>query len=285
LDNKPIYLEGNINNIRTAGKNGSSYHFGFQELFDIQKKNEPLISIIIPVYQEEKIIENTLKQFSSHLRNKFNFELIVSDGGSSDRTVEISEKFADIVVRHTKPNRQTISEGRNLGTKAANGKFYVFLNADTIPENIETFLTIIHKWASGEGNYSNYPALTCSVEAYPNETKLKEKLFYTVHNLYVRFLNYINLGMGRGECHIIKSEVFDLVGGYNPTIAAGEDFDLYRRIAKIGRIGFVKEIKVFESPRRFQKYGYIKIIFYWALNAISVMFRGKSVSDHWEAVR
>ena len=285
MDSKPLYFKSNTNHFETAKKNGSAHPVAFQEILEISKPYNPLISIIIPVYQEEKIIENTLKLFSSDLRKKFNLELIVSDGGSSDSTVEIAEKYADFVVRYNKQRRQTISEGRNLGAKAAKGKFLVFMNADTIPKNIEEFLSVIYKYALGESHYSNYPALTCAVEAYPWEAKLKEKLFYRVHNLYVKLLNTINLGMGRGECHIVKADVFFLVGGYNPTIAAGEDFDLYRRIAKIGRIGFVKEIIVYESPRRFRKHGYIKIVFYWLINAISVMMRGKSVSEHWEAVR
>jgi hypothetical protein len=91
--------------------------------------------------------------------------------------------------------------------------------------------------------------------------------------------------MGRGECQIVRANAFKAVKGYNPYIAAGEDFDFYSRIAKIGKVSFAKEIRVLESPRRFRKYGYMSVLLSWTLNSLSVMLRGKSVSRVWEAVR
>ncbi|MFN3270030.1 MAG: hypothetical protein ACK42G_05545, partial [Candidatus Kapaibacteriota bacterium] len=87
------------------------------------------------------------------------------------------------------------------------------------------------------------------------------------------------------ECQIIRKEAFGKVGGYNPEIIAGEDFDLYRRLAKIGKIKFVDEIWVYESPRRFRKYGYLRTILKWLLNGIYVMLYGRSYSNDWEPVR
>jgi predicted glycosyltransferase involved in capsule biosynthesis len=98
-------------------------------------------------------------------------------------------------------------------------------------------------------------------------------------------LNFIGMGMGRGECQIVLAEYFKKVGGYNSALTAGEDFDLFRRLAKIGKIKFAKDILVYESPRRFRKYGYLRILMSWLLNSISVMFYNRSVSKDWEAVR
>lgn len=68
------------------------------------------ISIIIPTYEEEKAIEQTLRQFEAH---KDICEVIVSDGGSKDRTVQRAELLADKVVTHTDTSRQNIAQGRN----------------------------------------------------------------------------------------------------------------------------------------------------------------------------
>jgi len=67
--------------------------------------------------------------------------------------------------------------------------------------------------------------------------------------------------MGRGECQIVRRDIFEKVGKYNTNLIAGEDFDLYRRIKKNnGNIYYSKEIIIYESPRRFRKYGYLKTL-------------------------
>ena len=103
-------------------------------------RQDVLISIIILVYQEEKLLPNTLAVFTDTLKQKYKLEIIVSDGGSTDATLAIAKGSADIIVCHTENRRQTIAEGRNMGSLVANGDIMVFLNADTIPANPEEFL-------------------------------------------------------------------------------------------------------------------------------------------------
>ncbi|MCX7909732.1 MAG: glycosyltransferase [Ignavibacteria bacterium] len=239
-------------------------------------------SIIIPVFQEEKLLPKVLKLFRTELLSKYKAELIISDGGSSDRTVEIAKKYTEKVVVHTSKRKQTIAEGRNRGAEIATGKVLIFLNGDTLPNNVEKFFEYISSWYYTD---TKHIALAFKVRAFPDEETWKDKLFYFLHNNYVRFLNMIGLGMGRGECQVIRRDAFWKVGGYNSNISAGEDFDLYRRLAKIGKIKFVSDIWVYESPRRFRKYGYFRTILKWLLNGIFVWLFGRSFSNHWEPVR
>ncbi len=248
-------------------------------------QRNPLISVIVPVLQEEKILEDTLKYFPFELRKKYNIELIVSDGGSTDRTIEIARKYADKVVLNDDNKKQTIAEGRNRGASAAKGSIMVFINGDTVPENPLFFFDYINFWSQNNGSYSECGALATRVSAPPEMMRLRDKIFYSLHNGYVRLLNFFGIGMARGECHIIKAEHFKRSGGYNPEIIAGEDFDLYRRLAGFTKIGYVKELRVLESPRRFIKDGYLKTIYRWIVNSVSVMLFGKSYSGRWEAVR
>ncbi len=242
------------------------------------------LSLIIPVLQEEKILDKHLKALIEY-KKKYNFEIIVSDGGSTDNTVEIARKYADRVVVHEESRRQTIAEGRNRGAELADADVLVFLNGDSIPVDFDVFFTTIIQFASQEGKYAKYGALACEVGSFPEEELLKDKIFYKIHNNYVAFLNFIGLGMGRGECQIVRKDIFEKAGKYNDKIVAGEDFDLYRRIAKVAKIKYDKNIAVHESPRRFRKYGYIRTIVFWLVNSLSVWWFGKSYSDEWEAIR
>ncbi len=271
---------------KTEHKNGKSLKNDKIEFIPKKKVfSQPLISVVVPVYMEEKILEQTLSVYTRDLRRKYNVELIVSDGGSTDRTIEIAEKFADRIIIHKDERRQTIAEGRNKGAEIANGDILVFINGDTVPANPDYFFDFISGLKESKSKYKNYSAFACTVSVAPSEKLFKDTLFYTVHNFYVRILNKIGMGMGRGECQIVMSEVFKEVGGYNSLLTAGEDFDFFRRISKVGKISFVKDIVVLESPRRFRKFGYIRIVSSWVINSLSVMFLNRSVSKEWEAVR
>ena len=78
-----------------------------------------MISIIIPTLNEAKIIESTLRTLAATLT--LPHEVIVSDGGSSDRTAELATRHANTVVVYSGAGRQTIGKGRNNGAKAATG--------------------------------------------------------------------------------------------------------------------------------------------------------------------
>jgi GT2 family glycosyltransferase len=91
--------------------------------------------------------------------------------------------------------------------------------------------------------------------------------------------------MGRGECQIVRRSAFKAIGGYNPEMVAGEDFDLFHRLHSVGKVGYDPRLLVYESPRRYRRYGYMRVWYDWTRNGMAVMFRNRSVSDVWEEVR
>ena len=91
--------------------------------------------------------------------------------------------------------------------------------------------------------------------------------------------------MGRGECHIIKRDFFNLVGGYDESIYAGEDFELYKRLIKHGKILYINNLIVYESPRRYRKFGYHRVCWDWLRNSIWILIFKRSLSRTWEQVR
>src|SRR4051812_2549406 len=97
-----------------------------------------MISFIIPTLEEEKVIEKILRNLQEIV--DFDYEVIISDGGSKDRTMEIARKYGTKVVENTTGQRQNIAIGRNEGAKAATGEFLVFLDADVYIPNINIFI-------------------------------------------------------------------------------------------------------------------------------------------------
>ncbi|MFZ0456272.1 MAG: glycosyltransferase [Ignavibacteriaceae bacterium] len=239
-------------------------------------------SIIIPTLNEEKLLPDLLKQLSNpEFKNKYDYEIIVSDGGSTDNTIEIARKYSDIVKVHSDEKRQNIAAGRNIGADSANTDIFIFFNGDIIIPDIDYFFNFVeNKFLN-----SNYLAMTCMVKVFPEEEILADKIFQAVYNMYFRFLNFIGVGMGRGECQVIRKEIFYRFKGYNEELAAGEDFDLYKRIRKEGKILFSKDLFIFESPRRFRKLGYKNVSWVWIKNGLSVFFKGKAISKEWEQIR
>jgi glycosyltransferase involved in cell wall biosynthesis len=239
-------------------------------------------SIIVPTLNEEKLIQQLLEVLSlDALKKKYNFEIIISDGGSTDATIDIAKKYADLVLMHDPKTTQNIALGRNLGAHSAKGDILFFYNGDILPENMDlVFETVESKFEN-----SDYLAMTCNVKVFPNQQKIIDVIFLTFYNYYFHLLNIIGLGMGRGECHIIKKNVFTELNGYDENLAAGEDFDLFKRIRRKGKILFARNLVVFESPRRYRKLGHFRIFFTWLINSVYIIFAKKSKSTEWEEVR
>ena len=123
-------------------------------------------SIIIPTLNEEKLLPDLLDLISSPgFKNKFGAEVIVSDGGSSDKTIELAVEMSDIVKVHTSTERQNIAGGRNAGAKQACGDILIFINGDVLIPEIDKFFGYIEKYFTG----SRFLAMTCKVKVFPEE--------------------------------------------------------------------------------------------------------------------
>ena len=243
------------------------------------------VSVVIPTLNEEKRLGALLAVFTPERRRRFGLEVVVTDGGSTDGTLGIARRLADRVVVHAGPERQTIAAGRNPGAAAATGRTLLFFNADVrFPDAVDGFLAdLIAEAEAG--------AATCRVGVHPSEATWADRLVLETCNVLFYGLNVVGAGMGRGECHAVRRDVFEAVGGYNAAYVAGEDFDLFNRIAQAGRRGASGRIRflwrwtLYEDPRRYRQAGYARTMWAWFRNSLSITLRRRSYSDEWEPVR
>ncbi len=253
---------------------------------DAAPRSVPRVSIIIPTLNEARLIEPFLTRFSPALRSRLRLELIVSDGGSTDATQTLASPLVDVVVVHTRPERQTIATGRNAGAALARGDVLLFLNADVrLPEDAEGFLGAMIDAARRTG------AATCRVGVHPTQARWNDRLVLGTCDRLFWLLNKVGMGMGRGECQAVMRKAFDAVGGYRADLVAGEDFDLFHRLAayfrarKAGRITFLWNQMLYEDPRRYRQRGYVHTMAAWFANFLSVTFRNRSHATEWEVIR
>lgn len=198
-----------------------------------------LISIIIPVLNEEAGIAATLVELESIARRQ-NIEIIVADGGSSDRTLAIIERFdfaKSVVCRQANRGLQM-----NIGARMAKGETLFFLHADVnLPEGaIESV-----REATADERVSG----GCFQIRFPADVPPSLRLVAWGINLRTR-----SFKTATGDQAIfIRRRIFNEIGGYE-TYPLMEDIALFNELKRRGRVA-VLDGKVEISPRRWLKYG------------------------------
>lgn len=206
------------------------------------------ISIIVPALNEEDLIENTLKSLRSQ---KFDgeYEIIVADGQSEDRTVEIAKKFADKVI--VCPKKGT-GKQRNYATKFAKGSIFAFIDSDTIADP---------NWLSSiKESFSSDKVVAIVGILWPIEENANKKI-YDLANLVQCGLVKIKMPLFWGASCAFRREAFEKVGGFDEKLSMSEDHDISLRIKEQGKVIFNKQMIAYTSNRRFEsKDGWILYI-------------------------
>jgi glycosyltransferase involved in cell wall biosynthesis len=240
-----------------------------------------MISIIIPTLNEAKIIESTLRTLAATLT--LPHEVIVSDGGSSDRTAELAARHVNTVVVYSGAGRQTIGEGRNDGAKAATGDFLVFLDADCVIPQPDRF------FAQALAHFERDPGLvglTAYLRVFPADETLGDKLVSSIANLGLWVANnLLKRGASFGEFQMIRREAFARLGGFRADLIAFEDADMFHRLSRIGRTMIAPKLHVLHSGRRGHQVGHSQLIAMWLVNMVFLAVRDRTFSKEWKPIR
>ncbi len=183
----------------------------------------PLISVIIPAYNSEKTIGDTIE---SVLNQTFSdFELIVINDGSKDRTLEIVSNIQDPRIKVFSYPNAGVCVSRNRGFQIATGKYVSFLDADDLwtPDKLEAQLKALE---------SNPQAAV----AYSWTSRIDESGQFLYEGIHPNFsgdvyANLIAQNFLDGN-PLILSEAFKAVGGYDESFTHCEDWDMYLRLAE-----------------------------------------------------
>ncbi|MEI7620125.1 MAG: glycosyltransferase [Candidatus Falkowbacteria bacterium] len=221
-----------------------------------------MLSIIIPALNEEKYLPLLI---ASIRRQDFSdYEIIVSDANSEDRTREVAiESGAKVVV----DERRHPSFQRNTGAKAALGETLLFLDADSVlPDGFLSKITdeFQKRNLGAAGFYLIF-----------GSDKFIYRLCSVGYNFFAWLRQYwrpISVGAGI----IAKKTVHEKINGFDETLFVAEDYDYCERSSRVAKFRLLKTVKLPYSVRRMEKEGDLKVLFKWLKMGTKTLF-GKKI--------
>lgn len=209
------------------------------------------LAIVIPTLNEGYFIGFLLDSIVH--QNYQPKEIVVVDAYSKDNTIaEVKLRGKNLPqLKIFQIPKFTISRQRNFGAKQTNATHLLFLDADTElrgKDVLKEYLEQIKEKGSDLAVATN--------KSITNDWK--DRVFFAVMDLTFKLFKPI-WPMAVGINMYIKREVFETIGGFNESIAVGEDFEIVHRIVKMKRkFSIISHPKIHTSPRRIEKEGRIR---------------------------
>ncbi|PAV14384.1 hypothetical protein ASJ81_14025 [Methanosarcina spelaei] len=202
----------------------------------------PLVSVVIPLYNKELYVSRALY---SVLNQTFQeFEIIIIDDGSTDKSAEVVKNFVDPRIRLIHQENGGVSAARNKGIEKAKANLIAFLDADDewTPSFLETILRLRKKYPEA-GAYA-----TAYKKRYPNMNEKKLNFFGLLEHQKEGLLTSYFKSATKGKLPVrssnvaIPKNVFYEVGKFPIGEWWGEDTDMWGRIALKFPIAFSMDI-------------------------------------------
>ena len=204
-----------------------------------------IFSIIIPTYNEEEYLPILLDSIKE--QDFSDYEVIVADANSTDKTREIAKDYGCVVVDGGLP-----AVGRNNGAKVAKGEILLFLDSDL--QLTEDYLrNVLYEFRMEKLGI----AIT---QMKPMSNKVEDKIFHD-------FANYFMIGIEKIKPHgagcygiIAKKYLHDECGGFDESLTFGEDTDYIERLAKKEPFRVLRNAEIGVSTRRLEEEGLTTLI-------------------------
>lgn len=188
---------------------------------------EPLISVILPVYNGERFLRETIESVLNQTYK--NFEFIIINDGSTDSSKEITSSYEDnrIVHLNLEQNRG-VSNARNMGIALSKGEYIAFCDADDlcVPERLQCQLDYL----------LSHPTVDVCGSAYIIFSENGEEGLIQPLQTDQEIKEYFFKGNCMGQPTIMGKAAVFREYQYNPELEASEDYDLWARMGAGGVI-------------------------------------------------
>jgi glycosyltransferase involved in cell wall biosynthesis len=227
------------------------------------------ISVIVPAYNEEKLIVETLRSiqasFFAFSELGWETELVVCDNNSTDRTAELARQAGAQVV--FEPVNQ-IARARNTGARAASGDWLIFIDADSHP-SAALFADVARAIQSGRCLAGG------STVHFDTHIRWARHAAIT-WNWISRTMKYV-----AGSFIFCEATAFRKLGGFNLKLYVSEEIELSRRLKKLARktgksINILHDHPLVTSARKIHLYSIREYLLFLGFAALKF---GKSIKD------
>jgi glycosyltransferase involved in cell wall biosynthesis len=204
-----------------------------------------MISIVVPIYNKEIYLE---KAFQSILAQTYtNFEVIVIDDGSTDKSLKTIKLFLKSYKQSTaqwrlvEQNNFGVSSTRNNGIRLSNFEYIAFLDADDwwAPDYLAKMKELIDKYPQA-GIYGSSYYKVKNNHSTPAVIGVESGFKDGIINYFEVYAKTLWMPLWTGAT-IIKKSVFEELHGFNPQLKLGEDFDLWARVAVKYPVAFLNK--------------------------------------------
>jgi len=225
------------------------------------------ISVIIPAFNEENYLEKTLEAIGR--QDYADFEVIVVDNASTDKTVEIAQSFQKVKVLHE--NRKGTMWACEKGLREAQGEIIVRMDADCVPEKDWLSKGAAHfldeRVVAVTGPYDYFDA-----GGFSRYSSLYfQKYIYRLTNSALQLLRIGAVMIGGNS--FMRAVSIVAVGGFDTRfVFYGDDTDTAKNLSKIGKVVFDPNLVIATSARRFKREGFFSIQMKYLYNFLKVIF-------------
>jgi len=222
-----------------------------------------MLSIIIPTLNEENFLPFLLESIKK--QDFLDYEIIVADAGSKDKTIETVKEYNTKVISGGLPPK-----GRNEGAKVSKGDLLLFLDADVIlPSGF--FIKVLEEFEKRKLDVASF--------CLDSQSKRKRErlLFDFFYNWPIIIFEKV-LSHG-SQAILVRRDIFKKVNGFDESIKFAEDHSFVRKIKKIGKFGIIKSVKILSSIRRFEKDGWLSTYFRYIIAELYMIFFGDIKKD------
>lgn len=201
------------------------------------------ISVVIPVFNEEKLLPRCLQALRNQTYPRDHYEIIVADNGSTDKTARIAKKLGTIV--HSYTDIKKCGAIRQFGATKATAPIIAFTDADCM---------VPYDWLTAIDKLMKNPNLLCvGGKVLPDKSNFTVFCIYTFYDIFYRLNQCFHKTLLWGSNLAVRKAALEKIGGFNTSLATSDDWDLPIRLQKkFGKktVLYAKRLQVYTSTRK-----------------------------------
>ena len=183
-------------------------------------------SIIIPLFNKENFIENTIK---SVLNQSFSdFEVLIINDGSTDKSEEKVLEFKDNRIQYFYKENSGVSSARNFGIEKAQSNYITFIDADDY-----WYPNFLQEMFENSNRFPELQVFSAAIEVETSK-KIIPSIYSIIKTADCEIVNYFDASLKETvictSCAVFHKSIFEKIGFFDTQLKSGEDTDLWIRI-------------------------------------------------------